>query len=124
MVRRSGAALTLPRRERLRRAADIQALFQRGKREESTSFVALWRVDQPGRAAGFAVSRQLRGAVDRNRARRRLREAYRHHQAALPHGVQVVFIARPAALTRPFRDLLGEMERTVEALARAGRSSS
>ncbi len=115
--------LTLPRHERLRRAADIQRLFQRGKREESASFVVLWCVGHGGRAAGFAVSRQLRGAVDRNRARRRLREAYRHHQAALPHGVQVVFIARPAALTRPFRELLSEMQRAVETLARAERSS-
>ena len=51
-------------------------VFQRGSRHERGSFVVLWRPAK-GRRVGFAVSRQLRGAARRNRARRRIREAYR-----------------------------------------------
>jgi len=70
---------------------------------------------------GFAVSRRVGGAVVRNRARRRLREAYRRQQHVLRASVDVVFISRPVVLTRRFTDLLEEMRRTLEGLSRARR---
>ena len=70
---------------------------------------------------GFAVSRRVGGAVVRNRARRRLREAYRRQQHVLRANVDVVFISRPVVLTRRFTDLLEEMRRTLEGLSRATR---
>ena len=70
---------------------------------------------------GFAVSRRIGGAVVRNRARRRLREAYRRQQQVLRANVDVVFISRPVVLTRRFTDLLEEMRRTLEGLSRATR---
>ena len=121
MVRRRRAVWSFPRHERLRQAGDIQAVFQRGKREEQPGFVALWRVGKRGRRAGFAVSRQVRSAVSRNRARRRLREAYRHHRLALPDDVEVVFVARPASLSRTFSELMEDMERAIAGMARAAR---
>lgn len=108
----------LGRSERLRRAADIQAVFQRGHREERRSFVALWRLSGGGRRAGFAVSRRVGGAVERNRVRRRIREAYRLQQHALRSGIDVVFIGRPVALTEPFVDLYEEMRQALRALTR------
>ena len=80
--------------------------------------MALWRPQAQGRRVGFAVSRRVGGAVARNRARRRLREAYRRQQQALQGSVAVVFVSRPAALTRRFADLLEEMRRTLETLSR------
>jgi ribonuclease P protein component len=112
---------SFPRHERLRPAGDIQAVFQRGKREEQPGFIALWRVGKHGRKAGFAVSRQVRSAVSRNRARRRLREAYRHYRLTLPDHIEVMFVARPAALSRTFSDLMGDMERAIAAMTRAAR---
>ncbi|PYM76423.1 MAG: ribonuclease P protein component [Candidatus Rokuibacteriota bacterium] len=64
-----------PRRDRLTTSTEFQALFQRGKRIDRPSMIVLWRETTEPRRAGFAVSRQIRGAVQRNRARRRLREA-------------------------------------------------
>jgi ribonuclease P protein component len=108
---------SLPRSARLRRAAEFQAVFQRGQREERRGFVALWR-PAAGRTAGFATSRQIRGAVERNRARRRVREAYRRRRAAHPPGIAVVFVARPPALTQPFPELLEEMSQLMRSLGR------
>ena len=71
----------------------------------------------PETRAGVTVSRQLKGAVDRNRARRRVREAARASllvgdSGAEQRGIRydVVLIARPAALTLRFADLKEETE--------------
>ena len=116
------AGLTLPRGERLRRAAEFQAVFQYGSRLERPSFVALWRRSET-RRAGFAVSRQLRGAAKRNRARRRVREAYRQVRALIVADVELVVVARPSAARRPFPELVGDMRRLAEDLVRATRAA-
>lgn len=65
---------------------------------------------------GFAVSRQLRNAVQRNRARRRLREAFRSARAAAPSRAALVIIGRPAALTASFEALQGQMRQALAAI--------
>jgi ribonuclease P protein component len=60
---------------------------------------------------GITVSRKVGNAVARNRARRRLREAAR---AVLPRqaasGHDYVLIGRSETLTRPFLDLIADLE--------------
>jgi ribonuclease P protein component len=109
------AALPLPRGERLRRAAEFQAVFHHGTRHERPSFIALWQ-RAAARRVGFAVSRQIRGAVARNRVRRRLREAYRQVRPHMPVDVVVILIARPSAATRAFPDLVEDVRLLAEAL--------
>ncbi len=111
-------ALSLRRGERLRRASEIQALFRQGNRDEQASFVALWRQRDRGRRVGFAASRRTGGAVERNRVRRRIREAYRREQRALRASVDVLFIGRPSVLGRRFTELAEEMRRALERLSR------
>ena len=65
---------------------------------------------------GFAVSRQLRNAVQRNRARRRLREAFRSARVAAPARAALVIIGRPAALTTSFETLQGQMRQALAAI--------
>ena len=118
----SPAVLTLPRGERLRRAAEFQAVFEYGSRLERPSFVVLWRRAET-RRVGFAVSRQLRGAAQRNRARRRVREAYRQVRTLIAGDVEMVVVARASAATRPFSELVEDLRRLAENLARAPRAS-
>ena len=106
----------LPRRERLTTSAEFQALFQRGKRIDRRSLIVLWRDAEEPRRAGFAVSRQVRGAVARNRARRRLREAYRVTCAAAPEAAALIVIGRPAVLTAPFQSLVSELRDALQAI--------
>jgi ribonuclease P protein component len=74
-------------------------------------------VAAPEIGIGFTASRRVGKAVARNRARRRLREAVRR---VLPGparpGFDYVVVARPAALTRPFGELVDDLR---AALARA-----
>ena len=73
---------------------------------------------------GFAVSRQVRGAVARNRARRRIREAYRQICAQMASDITVVIVARPGAVRRPFPELVEDMRRLAETLSQASRRAA
>ena len=72
---------------------------------------------------GFTVSRKVGNAVARNRARRRLRAAadqvMQGHAAA---GEDYVLIGRAGTLTRPFTDLVADLEAGLKRLGayRAG----
>jgi ribonuclease P protein component len=73
---------------------------------------------------GFTVTKKVAGAVGRNRIRRRLKEALR-----LSRGVEAlvghdyVFIARRAALTAPFPELLAQIGAGMTKLNRRVKSS-
>lgn len=67
---------------------------------------------------GFTVTKQSGGAVQRNRIRRRLKEALRllNPLPARP-GHDYVILARPEALSMPFRDLQRELIRALGKIA-------
>jgi len=72
---------------------------------------------------GFTASRKVGGAVERNRAKRRLRAAA---AALLPlygiGGNDYVLVARPDTLTRPFAGLLDDLTAALHAAhAKLGR---
>jgi ribonuclease P protein component len=70
------------------------------------------------RLGWIASKRGVGGAVQRNRARRRIREIVRRRWPRIPHhGFLLVFIANRAALTAPHQQLATEVENL---LARAG----
>ena len=66
---------------------------------------------------GLTASRKVGGAVVRNRARRRLREAARLVlPAAAAPGYDLVLVARSGTLARPFAALLEDLRRGLERL--------
>ena len=123
----------MQRRYRLRRRDDFQATLAAGRVYAGPTLIAFARprVEPPTRI-GVTVSRRLRGAVRRNRARRRLREAARlswglglgaddsgSSNPGIPY--DVVLIARPAALEGGFTAILRDAGRVAGRLA-AGRA--
>ena len=55
---------------------------------------------------GVVASRaSVGGAVERNRAKRRLREVYRRHQELVPAGLDLILTARAAVLRLEFSEL-------------------
>ena len=121
MTARGAKLFALPREARLRGAGEFQAVFERGKLVERPAFVALW-IPTPGRQkVGFTVSRQVRGAVKRNRARRRLRAAFRQERAAFPSDISVVFVGRPLVQSVSFDVLVQSLGDVFTMLRRQGR---
>ena len=88
-VEKPRAKAAFPRSARLLRHADFERVYKQGRRHFSASMTVFYLQRQesgiaskkaaipPGLRVGFTVSRALGGAVQRNRMKRRLREAVR-----------------------------------------------
>jgi ribonuclease P protein component len=116
----------MKRRVRLRGRGEIQLVLRSRRVHVGPAMVAYARpASSEGRLrVAVAISRNVRGAVRRNRVRRRLREAARagllggdSDARDLGIAYDVVVIARPAALDMAFSELVAEMEAVRRRLA-------
>ncbi len=114
-----------PRRRRLSRSAEFERVYRQG-RSKGNRFLVLYafpRSDEDAEARasaeedgsasasgeegprlGLSVSRKVGGAVDRNRVKRVLREAFWAEAERLPEGSDYVVVARPDARELAERD--------------------
>jgi ribonuclease P protein component len=92
-------------------------VYREGRRYSGETVAIYVRPTDAGRRVGVTAGRGLGGAVVRNRAKRRLREAYRRIEPRLCARGDVVFVARSGAAAVAF----GEIVREMEALCAAGR---
>jgi ribonuclease P protein component len=109
---------TFPKTKRLLRHAEFQRVYQQGRRQftgNMTVFFLRRHGDDASRAdslrVGLTVGKVLGGAVERNRIKRRMREAIRLSWPIEKAPVDVVFNPRKSVLQLPFGELCAEVER-------------
>ena len=108
----------MKRRHRLRRKSEFAAALKGRRIYSGRGLVVLAMPSrQDAGRIGVTVSRQIKTSVERNRARRRVREVARlallkADSASGQGGIRydVVLIARPAAISMRFADLKEETE--------------
>lgn len=98
-------------------------VFDRGRSLKGRLLVA-WHLESPDadRQAGVVVSKKsFHDAVDRNRAKRLLREAYRLlvKDGVMPEKTEWIFIGRGALRDKKCNDVMEEMKWCVRRLSRA-----
>jgi len=99
---------------------------RKGRRLNGPFFLieALDRADGAPPRYGLTVTRKVGNAVERNRIRRRLREAIRTRCGAdMATGFDYVIVARRDLLSLPFETLTGELSRRVSKVKAAERTS-
>jgi len=99
--------------KRLLRHADFQRVYQSGRRQFTGNMTVFFlrREDGSGPRVGFTVGKVLGGAVERNRIKRRMREAVRLSWPACEGPLDIVINPRKSVLDLPFAELREEVVR-------------
>jgi len=80
----------------LRKGWEFEQVYSRGKRLHGAGFTLICRPNTAGSSRlGISVHRNIRGAVQRNRLKRIIRESFRLWREQYPDGMDNVFAVRP-----------------------------
>jgi ribonuclease P protein component len=108
---------------RLCKHADYQRAYAAGRKRQSASMSWFLAPQSPsysgaplpaGPRVGLTTGRVLGKAHERNRIKRRMREALRRHLDLFPRGFDLIFHPRRAVLTIDFAKLEAEIVRVLE----------
>ncbi len=84
-----------PRGRRMQLPGEFSRVRSEGRRLVQGCLIMNWAEGRgAGSRLGVVTSRKLGPAVDRNRARRLMRECFRRHQQALKQKFDIVLVAR------------------------------
>ncbi len=96
-----------PSTRRIRKESEFAVVLREGRKRRCPYFT-LHILPNPSRdrtRLGIIASRRVGGAVQRNRAKRLLREVFRRHGSLPSGGVDLVAVARNAIVTARLEDV-------------------
>lgn len=101
----------------LKKNYEFQRMYRKAPSAVMPCMVVYCRKNRMGHnRIGITVSTKLGKAVVRNRARRRLREAYRLQLGQMSRGYDFVVVARGRVVTAPFEQVCTQLRRAMERL--------
>lgn len=113
---------------RLRKHADYQRVYHQSRKHFSSSmtyfFAERSSLALRGPRVGLTAGRVLGKAVERNRIKRRMREAVRLSLRSLTRDVDVVLHPRRAVLTADFAGLSGEVAKIFSLIEKSSAKQS
>jgi ribonuclease P protein component len=97
----------LGRAARIGPSGDFSRIRQHGQRLVLGCLIANWQrlPDGAKPKLGVVTSKKIGGAVERNRARRLLRESFRQHQHEFAQPVELILIARNSIAGKKFAEV-------------------
>jgi ribonuclease P protein component len=111
-----------PKSLRLLRHSDFERVYKQGRRHFAAHMTVFYlgRVNEElaGPRIGFTVGKALGGAVQRNRIKRRLREAVRLNAFSLKVAADIVINPKRSALAADFGELQGAVLKAFQVIER------
>jgi ribonuclease P protein component len=119
----TGSKARFPLAARLLRHADFERVYQLGQRHFARHMTFFFLPRAGEARVGFTVGRVLGGAVQRNRIKRRLREAVRRERLRLGVGVDVVLNPKKSVLQASFNEITQDVSRAFEVIRGKSRTT-
>jgi ribonuclease P protein component len=108
-----------PKSDRLLKRDEFRRVYEQGRKLHAryfTAFILPGRDSRP--RIGITATRKIGNAVERNRARRLLREAFRKNKWLVPAGIDIVINVKRPLVEAAYGDLEGDF---IAFLERAGK---
>jgi ribonuclease P protein component len=125
----SAARSKFPKSRHLLKHADFQRVYQSGRRQFTGNMTVFFLRRSPDAAGaaepprvGFTVGKVLGGSVERNRIKRRMREAVRLSGDACVGPIDIVFNPRKGVNKLPFAELVSEVTRALRLATQRART--
>jgi len=107
-------SIMLPLKNRLKKKKDFEKVLKQGENiRGSVMYFKVLKTKEPEPRIGFIVSKKVSPkAVERNKARRRMKEAVRSSLDSLKKGTDIVIIALPKIKEKSFEEIKEEIQKT------------
>jgi ribonuclease P protein component, eubacterial len=113
------ASAKFPKSERILKRDVFKRVYEEGRKLQFSYFTAFVLSKQaPQSRIGITTTRKMGNSVQRNRARRLVREAFRKNKWLVPHGVDIVINVKQALVGAVYSDFETEF---ITFLQRVGR---